>query len=250
MAKQSCDPFRGGLTSQVTGFVRPGVAVTKGDMIARDPVHKNWVVPFSSIGSVAAAYTGFIGVANAGISADQEDRRLAINDRGKYMYPLSTAAEIAVGDFLIPVLTGSAVENQKWALAAASTYAIAIASKSMPDHDLYYGSVGERAAATCNATNETWTTATALTGLAVGSLVRVIFTDGAVSNATTGDVVKVKTLPTSTTMTLETLGGTAITCETNVTAGYIESVQGRGTTDEAEGSIVSTLMSQSPNAVL
>jgi len=35
-----------------------------------------------------------------------------------------------------------------------------------------------------------------------------------------------------------------------VTAGYIETVQGRGTADEAEGQIISTLLTQSINAVL
>lgn len=250
MAKQTCDPFRGGLCSQVTGFVRPGIAVEKGDLIGRDPVHKSWVVPFSTFTTAADAYNAFLGVANASVSATQEDRRLVINDRGKYMYPLATASEISLGDYLIPSVVDNVVQDQEWALAAASTYAIAVATKSMPDHDLYYGSTGERSAATCEADDEVWTTTTALTGLAVGSLVRVIFTDGTVANAVTGDVVKVKTLPTSTTMTLETLAGTAITCSVDVTAGYIETVQGRGTTDEAEGAIISTLLSQSINAVL
>jgi len=252
MAKQSCDPFRGGFTAQASCHVRPGVAVTKGDLMARDPVHKSWAVPFNLIDTVANAYAGFLGVANASVDADQEDRRLVLNYAGKYMYQLGTAAEVCLGDYLIPVLNGgsTACEPQKWAVAAASTYAIAFATKNMPAHALYYGDVGERAAATCEADDETWTTATALTGLAVGSYVRVIFTDGTVANATTGDIVKVATLPTSTTMTLETLGGTAITCSVDVTAGYIETVQGRGTADEAEGQIISTLLTQSINAVL
>lgn len=246
MAKQSCDPFRGAEGTCV-GFVRPGVLVTKGDLMARDTVNKTWVVPFSEVATVALAHTNFLGVANATVPAEQPDRRLVISTEGKYMYPLVTAAEVKLGDYVIPVLNAgsSAVRAQEWDVSTTSTYAIGAVSKPMPDHDFYYGGSdgpdGLRSTATCEADDEIWTLATDI-GLAVGDIVRVIFTNGTVANATTGDIVKVKTAATPTTVTLETLAGTAITATVDVTTGWIETVQGARSSDEAEAVISSTLM--------
>ena len=97
MAKQSCDPFRGGLTAQCTGYVKPGVAVAKGDLMAREPTNHAWLVPFSSVSTVALAYANFVGVANAGVAADVSTARLVCNYAGKYMFPLKTTAEVHIG---------------------------------------------------------------------------------------------------------------------------------------------------------
>lgn len=250
MAKQSCDPFRSAEGTCV-GFVRPGVLVTKGDLMARDPIVRTWVVPFSEVATVALAHTNFLGVANATVPAEQPDRRLVISTEGKYMFPLVTAAEVILGDYVIPVLNAgsTAVRAQEWDVSTTSAYAIGAVSKCMPDHDFYYGGSsgpdGLRTTAALEADDEVFTL-TADLGLAVGDYVRIMYTSGTIANCTVNvpTIVKVKAAATGTTCTLETIAGSQLTTAADIASSAItiETVQGARSSDEAEAAISSTLM--------
>ena len=248
MAKQSCDPFRGRENGQAIGVVKPGVAVEKGDLMAREPTNKAWVVPFSSVSTVALAHTNFVGVANGSVAADDVQRRLVINTLGRYMFPLVTDAEVRMGDYVIPVLNAgsTACRAQEWNVSTTGTYAIGTVSKNMPDYDDFWPETDAdfvlRAAVTGeqDSPSDEWTITGGEIELAAGDLIRLMLTSGTIANAVDGDIVRVLTAEGSDVYTLENLAETAITISADA-AGFFEVVRGSRVADEAEAVISSTL---------
>lgn len=248
MAKQLCDPFRGA-AGQCIGHVKPSVAVEKGDLIARHNVETAWVVPFSELATVALCHSNFLGVANAAVAADQADRRLVINTAGRYMYPLVTASEVKPGDFLIPVLNGgsTACRNQEWNVAAANTYAIAVATKSMPDWEFAYTQL-KRCVVNGEADDELFTEASSGDTFHVGDVVRYWHTSGTPGGSTlvSGNIYVIAAEGSAGVYHLHTAAGADVTITGDV-VGILEQCVTPRTSDEAEGMLFSTLINDATN---
>jgi len=243
--KQLCDPFRGGVCRQATGFVRPGSVVEKGDMVMRDPNNPQWIISVADCATVAAAHTGFLGVASNAKEADQVDRRLVFNYTGNYMYPLSTASEANIGDSLILVLDGTSsyVEPQKWVISSTTTYEVAKVVRAAPDWDYMYDT---HLSTTFTVDTDTDTEDLTLGSniFAVGDSVRLFSSAGDLpAGLTAGTRYFVKTNVSGAITLSLTSGGDEVSMSDDGSGTLtIEAYVGRGTATEVEGALVSTLL--------
>lgn len=247
MAKQACDPYRCE-AGQAVGFVRPGTAINKGDFVMRNPLEKDFVCSIIEAADVAAAITGFLGVAVNGVSVTDPNRRVVINLQGNYMYPLASAAAVNPGEYLTFTLTGGKPDPQKWVITATAGDKIAYVVKGAPPLEYAYRDMGTTPKVVSYSTNTLTITRNpfrvgdrivfAKAGLAEGA---VIWTSNTAYTAGTpyyvvyssGNDIRLD----------DTANGTAAShAGTADTAVELWLMPTRGTATEAEGALISKLI--------